>query len=208
MKYFLNKLNFKNKKAFTLIELLVVLGIVAIIAAISINSYPKFSEQMGVTTETYKLLAFLKETQTYGINSYGSPGVKFVYGVKIDKTGNIKRVKWESPTSSKNSDYVTNLQELSGDDTFSIKDLYEVKNICIDDNCSSDNLSLIDKVYILYKRPNPEARIITLEGTNIQPGANTESQKKIVILLDSKKDKNISKKVVVLKTGQAYVGDW
>ncbi len=196
------------KKTFTLIELLVAIAIIALVAGLSLGSYPKFSEQMGVTTETYKLLAYLKETQTYGVNSYGSPGVKFVYGISIEKNGSIKRVRLESPTNTSNSYFRDNLQELSGEDIFTLGDRYIVANICLDENCSSDAVNSITKTYILYKRPNPEARIITLEGNNVQPGINTESHSKIVILLNSKKDSKISKKVVILKTGQAYVADW
>jgi prepilin-type N-terminal cleavage/methylation domain-containing protein len=195
-------------KAFTLIELLVVIGIISFVAMMSINSYPKFSEQMGVTTETYKILAFLKETQTYGVSSFGNPGVKFVYGVDIQKNGGINRVRLESPTASSNTYYRDNLQTLTGEDIFEIKNLYEVKNICLDDNCTPLTSNSIDKVLILYKRPNPEARIFTLEGTNVQPGTDTQSHQKIVILLTSKKDNKIAKKIVVLKTGQAYVADW
>lgn len=202
------KIKKNKKKGFTLIELLVAIGIIAFVAGLSIGSYPKFSEQMGVTTETYKLLAFLKETQTYGVNAYGSPGVKFVYGVEIEKGVGIKRVRLESPTSANNSYYRDNLQVLSGEDIFALKDLYNIVNICLDENCTVDTANSITKAYILYKRPNPEARIITLEGTLVQPDVNTGSHQRVVILLNSKKDAKISKKIVILKTGQAYVADW
>jgi prepilin-type N-terminal cleavage/methylation domain-containing protein len=203
-----SKIKNSKKKGFTLIELLVAIGIIAFVAGLSIGSYPKFSEQMGVTTETYKLLAFLKETQTYGVNSYGSPGVKFVYGIQIEKNAGIKRVRLESPTSANNSYYRDNLTELAGEDIFALSDRFTVANVCLDETCTVDTANSISKAYILYRRPNPEARIISLEGNNVQPGVNTESHQRVVILLNSKKDENISKKIVVLKTGQAYVADW
>jgi prepilin-type N-terminal cleavage/methylation domain-containing protein len=197
----------KAKKGFTIIELLVSITIMAFVASISISAYPKFAEQMGVTGELYKLLAFARETQTYGISSYGAPGTKFVYGFVIEKdTSSIKRIKKESPENFNNSYFRDSMQELLGEDVLNLKSLYKVENICLEDNC--DISTSINKAYIIYKRPNPEARIFTLEGTNISPGQNRESHNKIVVKISSIKNKNISKKLVILKTGQAYVSDW
>lgn len=196
----------QNKKtAFTLVELLVSISILAVMATLSISSYPKFSEQIGLSSETYKILAHSKETQAYGISAVTSPGLRYVYAIYVDKsTGTIKRQMIESPTDRTNQYYVNTLIDDPSATTLTIKNIYKIDKICGDTECSTE----YDKAYAFFRRPNPEARLVGLIGTTINPGTNTESLGRLEITLTSNKTVGIKKKIVILQTGQMYVSDW
>lgn len=195
-----------KKSAFTLVELLVSMTIIALMAAMSISAYPKFSEQVTLTGETYKMLAYFKETQTYGVSAISRPGVKFVYSFVIDKqAGTLKRAKIESPTDTTNQYYSSTATIDADSPNFTIRDGYEISEL---DGISNNATTSLDKVYGFFKRPNPESRIFGLVGQNIEPDTNSGSFNKLIIVLRSKKNNAFMKKVVILQTGQMYVDDW
>ncbi len=194
--------------AFTLIELLVSISVLAMIAAISVSSYPKFSEQMGVSTESYKMLAYLREAQVYGSAGYTDPGVKVVYGLEVDRDTNVvKKVQWQNPTSSTNQNYVDNKAD-TGETSFSLGNRFEIEKICsIAANVSScDSEGNYSKVFVFFRRPNPEARLLGQVGTILYPDQNgTTGLQKIEVHIRSKQNPQFIKKVVILQTGQMYV---
>lgn len=203
--YFQHKI--KNG-AFTLIELLVSISILGIIAAISVSSYPKFSEQMGVGTEASKVLAYMREAQVYGNAGYTEPGVKVVYGVEIDRDTNIlRKIQWQNPNSSTNQSYVSNAAD-TGEANLTIGDRFEIERMCnINAGISScDNNGNYDKVYLFFRRPNPETRLIGKVGTIMYPDQNSQNGlQKIEVHIRSKKNQQFVKKIVILQTGQMYV---
>ncbi len=193
-------------KAFTLIELLVSISILGILAAMSISAYPKFSEQISLTSETYKLLAYLRETQAYGVSAVAQPGTKFVYSYVINKsTTTISRVKIENPTDSTNQYYINNATEDPSSKKLYIKNNYEIFQI---NGITNNSTTSLDFAYGFFKRPNPDSRVIGKVGTNIYPDVDTGSYTKLEIILRSKKNNAFMKKVVILSTGQMYVADW
>ena len=199
---------FSKIKAFTLIELLVSITIIGIMAVLSISAYPKFSEQMSVTSEVYKVLAFAMETKSYGIASYTDPGVKLVYAFVIEKNNNIiKRVLIKNPTDNKNQYFVDNFTD-DANTTLSnliIKNNYKISDICFYGTDKTNCDQKLDKVYGIFKRPNPDARLIGLVGTLIGPDTDVGSYDKIEVTLQSSKNTSLMKKIVILATGQVYV---
>lgn len=195
----------KSFSAFTLIELLISISIIGIMATMTISSYPRFSEQINLASETYKMLSFTRETQIYGTAAVSTPGLKFVYAFLIDKdNGTIERYKIESPTDKSNQ-YYYNTATLDPDaQSFKLKESYEIEKICADINCSIS----LDKAYAFFKRPNPEARLVGLIGTNVQPDVNTGSLDRLEVYVRSIRNTGLVKKIVILQTGQMYVSDW
>lgn len=193
-------------KAFTLIELLVSISILGILAAMSISAYPKFSEQISLTSETYKLLAYLRETQTYGVSAIAQPGTKFVYSYVIDKsTTTISRVKIENPTDSTNQYYISKATGDTSVNKLYIKNNYEISEI---NGIKNNSTTSLDFAYGFFKRPNPDSRLVGKIRTNIYPDTDTGSYTKYEIILRSKKNNAFMKKIVILQTGQMYVADW
>ena len=202
-------MKFSSKfKAFTLVELLVSITIIGIISVLSISAYPKFSEQMAVTSEVYKILAFAMETKSYGVGSYTDPGVKVVYAFLVEQNNNlIKRVLLKAPTSDTNQYYLDNFVDDTNttSSTFAIKNNYTISDICffgLDKTICDQKL---DKTYAIFKRPNPDARLIGLTGTVLGPDVNIGSYDKVEVTLQSRRYKNLTKKIVILATGQMYV---
>lgn len=194
--------------AFTLIELLVSISVLAMVAAISVSSYPKFSEQMGVSTESYKFLAYMREAQVYGSAGYTDPGVKVVYGLEIDRdTNDMKKVQWQNPTSATNQDYVNGKVD-TGEVIQGLGDRFEIVKMCsVASGLSScDNNENYNKVFVFFRRPNPEARLLGQVGTILYPSQNgTTGLQKIEVHIRSRLNTSFVKKIVILQTGQMYV---
>jgi prepilin-type N-terminal cleavage/methylation domain-containing protein len=191
--------------AYTLIELLVSITIISIIAGLSITSYPKFAQQLEVTTETYKMLGYFRETQSYGVSAVSTPGVKFVYGVQVNMSNNtIKRLILESPTDNTNDYYINNAKQDTNFDSLVLKSGFEIFKICGDDTCDTS----LDQAYAFFKRPNPEARLTGQTGNITSPDKDASSFDRITIYVRSKITPAFIKKIVILQTGQMYVNDW
>ena len=201
----------RGPNAFTLIELLVSISVLAMMAAISVSSYPKFSEQLGVSAESYKILAYMKEAQVYGSAGYTDPGVKVVYGLEIDRdTHLIKKVQWQNPTGTTNQQYVNN-KVVTGEVTLQIGEKYEIEKICSITLLNGNNVSSCDanqnydKAYVFFKRPNPEGRLLGLVGSILYPDQNSSiGFQKMEVYVRSKKNLQFVKKIVILQTGQIY----
>jgi prepilin-type N-terminal cleavage/methylation domain-containing protein len=194
--------------AFTLIELLVSISVLAMMAAISVSSYPKFSEQLGVTAESYKVLAYMREAQVYGSSGYTDPGVKVVYGLEIDRDTNIiKKVQWQNPNSTTNSSYINNKVD-TGEVALNLGSKFEIEKMCnlVGTVSSCDNNGNYTQVYVFFKRPNPEARLLGKVGTILYPDqGGTSGLQKIEVHIRSKQNQQFVKKIVILQTGQMYV---
>ena len=74
------------KHGFTLIEVVVVVGVIAIIAAVTLASFPEFSERIGIEQEAGKFALSLRKAQTYALAvrelQQGS-GIFPPYGVNV-----------------------------------------------------------------------------------------------------------------------------
>ncbi len=196
----------KTFSAFTLIELLISMTIIALMAVLSISSYPRFSEQITLTGETYKMLAYMRETQAYGISAVSTPGTKFVYSFMIDKSnGTMRRLQIESPTLKTNTYYINTSTLDAAALIYTIRPIFEISDI---EGVKQNATTSLDKGYAFFKRPNPEARLNGNVGISISPDVDIGSFERIVITLRSKKNTSFQKKVVILSTGQMYVSDW
>lgn len=203
MKSYLNK---NSRTAFTLVELLVTMSIISILAAMSISAYPKFSEQMALTAETYKMLAYFRETQVFGVSALVTPGTKIAYAFRINKSSNdIARLIVTDPTSTTNSYYSSTGVVDVNSPHLVIKDNFEIAEI---NGIVQNSTTSLDTMFSYFKRPNPESRLMGKVGENIVPGTDTESFSKVEIILRSKKNNVFLKKIVILETGQMYVSDW
>lgn len=210
-------------KAFSLVELLISVSIIALMAMISISAYPKFSAQLKASTESYKLLAWLKETQTYGVSAFTQPSGRQVYGIEFDKNANtIKRViaplstlvtdNFGTGSKFTNGGFLTAKKDFDGENPeFVLDQQFKIIGICDNEDCDPVT-STYDKAYAVYRRPNPEARIFVEEGSvrSPSPAENDDrgSKSKAVIFIASINQSEIKKKIIILRTGQMYVKEW
>jgi Tfp pilus assembly protein FimT len=212
--------------AFSLVELLISISIIALMSALSIAAYPKFSAQLSVASESYRLLGFLRETQAYGVSSYAKPGEKTIYGILVDKdTNTIKRMVastdrlvtgvLRADSKFKNSDFINSATDFIPEGDQDVAATFEnpkfkIVAICSSEECNPDQ-STVNRGYALYKRPNPEARLVLVSGSLLDPSpteGDTGSLAKMVIFLEHPLRKEMRKKVILLRTGQMYVEEW
>lgn len=199
-------------KAFTLIELLVSITILSLMAGLSITAYPKFSEQMSVTGETYNFLAFFRETQSFGISALNTPGQKSTYAFYVNQANStVKRTQIINPTDTTNTYYINcviNPTSCTTDTNFvpyTLKNTFEVGTIEGIKNGASTTLTT---AYGFVKRPNPELRLAGQVNTSIAPDSDNGSFDRIEITIRSVRTPQLTKKIVILSTGQMYVADW
>jgi hypothetical protein len=124
----------------------------------------------------------------------------------IDKgTTTVLRVQITNPTDKTNSYYINNSSFDDSASILSIKDAFEISEI---DGVLGSATTSLDKVYGFFRRPNPEARLTGMLGTNIYPDTDTRSFDRVEVTIRSKKNNVFMKKIVILATGQMYVSDW
>jgi prepilin-type N-terminal cleavage/methylation domain-containing protein len=207
----INTIQTRQITGFTLVELLISISILGIMAAMSISSYPKFSEQISLTSETYKMLAYFRESQSFGVSAVSTPGVKFIYAFKIDKSlGEVSRVLKENPstTDKSNSYYILNSTGDTTSEKLNIKKMFNIQSI---EGVKGFSTTTLDIGYSFFRRPNPEARLMGTYGgsASIAPSTSpTESFDRLVVTISSVRNPGLSKKIVILSTGQMYISDW
>jgi prepilin-type N-terminal cleavage/methylation domain-containing protein len=197
-----------NKKGFTLVELLVAMGIIAMMAALSISAYPKFSDQLALTSDTYKFLSYFRETQSYGVSAVATPGVKFAYAFLVDKgNGTVSRVIIENPTSKTNDYYIKTAQTDPSAPIYTVKSGYNISDIS---GIKSGATTSLDKVYGFFRRPNPEVQLsgTVNTGTSYFPDSGTSTFDRVEVTFSLTKNPEQTKKIIILSTGQMYVNDW
>lgn len=152
-------------KGFSLIELMVVIGIMGVIATISIFNYSKFNNDLSVTNLAYEIALTIREAQVFG----GS--VKVTNAGSFDKAYGI----YVSKDTSKNKEIISFVDTNSNDlydpggtgclgECVAIYKLERgniVSDICrVSDssgfiNCSPNN----PDTHITFLRPNLDAKI-------------------------------------------------
>ena len=204
-------------KGFTLIELVVTLGIITIVLSIVIINFSRSGEGIILTDVAYQTAISIRQAQVYGLSVKQSgtvPGTEFDagYGAHFDITTGSG-----DPTSfilfaDKNKNYVYDtatgncpgtatedecVEKIVLQTGYTVESLGKIKD---DVNFSRLFSPIIEKLDISFKRPNPDAVIVS---DNITILAYDEIG--AVIRLQSVGGKE--KDVTVFSTGQISVED-
>lgn len=184
------------KKGFTLVELLVTISIFVILTGIVIFNQGKFNSTILLTNLAYDTALTIRQAQTYGINikgfDTGSGGIKAVpYGVHFETGDNNKSFILFADIADKNKFNGATLSACITDEgcvnRYNIQRGNYVSQI---DVSKGDTISSVDKLDIIFQRPNPDALIY----------ANGLMYDKATIYLTSS-DKSNTKKVLVQANG-------
>ncbi|HEY4511871.1 MAG TPA: prepilin-type N-terminal cleavage/methylation domain-containing protein [Candidatus Paceibacterota bacterium] len=189
----------KASAGFTLVELLVSLGIFAVVTALVLMKHQSFSGGILLTNLAYETALTVRRAQSFGINVKGQgPVFDIWYGVHFDRSKPTEFLLFAD--SNKNTTY-EGTGACDGIDTADecfekvlIKRNMSFNQLCIAGPSAEDcNRNIIN---IIFKRPDPEARIYD----NDVPGTAYGSVKIVLVASDGR-----SKNVVVRKTGQISV---
>ncbi|HEY4521995.1 MAG TPA: prepilin-type N-terminal cleavage/methylation domain-containing protein [Candidatus Paceibacterota bacterium] len=185
-------------RAFTLIEVVVVVGVIAVIAAVTLSSFPEFSERVGIEQEAGKLVLSLRKAQSYALavrEFQPGSGVFPPYGVSIS-TGD--RIHYNLFADFPNKNY--RFDEISGElvEKFSVEKRVEVKEICGNSQSVPQGSCALSLADIVYERPGPTISLIGVDG------GLALSYNDIKVVLRSL-DGSIQKNVIIWSTGQISI---
>ncbi len=205
---------YSNKSGMTIIELVVTSGIVVLILTVVLSSYPRFRASSSLTATARELGLFIREAQVYGlaVKSFDKKGEDFpAYGVNIRKDNTTGQIIQEIVLFGdvNASGIYENGDNCGGAVTECKKRLSLTGSEYIDKICVNPGGGLrggdqeleefcgIDQLNISFKRPDPEASIITTDINTRYNGAK--------IYLRSKNRELESKVVRVWITGQISI---
>jgi len=160
-----NKKQTRYNRGFTLIELLTVFSISAIIAAITIASYPDFTSNVELENVALDIALTIREAQVYGVGAkevdIGTGQFDYAYGVHFDTGNKNSFVVFADKDGNGvyNDIYEASTENL---ETIPIKSGFRIVNLCVNFTCT---LAGWNSVNFTFKRPNPDAKIKISAGS-------------------------------------------
>ena len=181
-----------NSRGFTLIELLVVTAILVVVATIILTNYSKFGGTVVLRSLAYDMALSIRQAQTYGTAVRRTKAGDFTVGYGI-------HARTASPSSYiLFADSVENGHYDAGEavETFSLSSGFQIADLCSTAGVSPTEECGVDKLDIVFKRPEPDAkiRINDLE----------ELQQRSRIVVRSPRGNEVG--ILVEATGQISVG--
>lgn len=151
------------KSGFTLIEVVVVTGVVAIIAAVTLASFPEFSERIGIEQEAGKLVLALRKTQTYALavrEFQRGSGLFPPYGVNILLSDPTHYTIFGDLNSS------NRFESLFGEkvETVSAEKRVSIIQLCGNSQSIPRGPCSLSSADIVYIRPAPTISLIGVDG--------------------------------------------
>jgi len=153
-----------NMRAFTLIEMLVVAGIVTVVSGIMLANYANFGGAITLRNLAYDVALSLREAQTFGISVRQFEG-QFTsgYGMHIQRSSPTTYILFaDAVTPNKRYD----AGELV--DSISIGRGFFISDLCVIPASASTETCGIDRIDVVFERPEPDARILYNETATAQ----------------------------------------
>ncbi len=185
------------KEGFTLLEALIVIGIVVIIAGVTLSNFPEFSERINIEQETGKLVLFLRKAQTFALavrEFQPGSGIFPSYGVHLSMDNTEKYFLFADLNSS--NVFEEFLGEFVEETIF--KKRFQIAQICGNSQSIPEGPCSLSSADIVYTRPTP-----TITLTGIDSGLPFLYNDIKVVLKSI--DGSIEKNVIVWSTGQISV---
>lgn len=143
---------------FTLLELLVVMGIMLVITALILARHSQFNGTVLLRNLSYSVALSIRQAQVYGLSGRSVGGIAATrFGVYFTVANPTQYVLFTDQDNDGAYD--------TGEDVevFTLGSGYAISNLCANtgvvEKCSG--LGDIDRLVIMFTRPNPDARFIT-----------------------------------------------
>lgn len=184
-------------KGFTLIEVAIVIGVMAVIATITLVNFPKFSERVGIEQEAGKLALALRKAQSYALavrEFQPGSGIFPSYGVSVSLNNPLQYIIFGDPNGS------NRFESFLGEtvETVNVEKRVSVFNICGNSQSIPQGSCSLSSADIVYIRPTP-----TIMLTGVDSGISALYNDIKVVLRNS--DGSIEKNVIMWSTGQISV---
>ena len=148
-----------------MIELVVVTGIMVLMSSILLGNYNRFGGAITLRNVVYDVALTMREAQTYGISvrKFGEGAGSFGagYGVHLEKTSPSNYVMFADAVNSNglyDAGESVNLYSMTGG--------YQIIDLRATPTGGGAEVSDLDELDILFKRPDPDAYIRTNDDTN------------------------------------------
>lgn len=149
----------KKNKGFTLVELMVVVGIIAVISALSIFNSSQLNSSVLLSNTIYEVSLIVRDAQVAGLGakviSAGGTGFATTsnQGVYFDTT-NPEQIIFFADLDNSNSYTGSDEQSQVYDIEKRAGKILKICKIDYTGGCTSED---VNKLNIIFKRPNPEA---------------------------------------------------
>jgi prepilin-type N-terminal cleavage/methylation domain-containing protein len=187
-------------RGFTLTELIVVVAIITVVTSVVLASNSKYGGSVLLQNLAYDVALSVRQAQVYGISvrSFGASNFSVGYGMNFDVSSPISQTTYIlfadlAGTGVYNPNYIPS--ENVPPSPYTIGRGYFISKLCAPAGTDSSTCTPVQKLDILYKRPEPDA-IIRANG-------NSTKQSSGRIVLKSPRGDTLS--VVVSATGQISV---
>lgn len=191
-----------NKLGFTIIELIVVIAIIAVISALSIFNSSKLNSSVLLSNTAYEVGLIIRDAQVAGL------GAKVLSDTESKATTSNQGIYIDM----NNPEQIIFFADLDKTNGYSYTDeqsqVYNIQNkragkilkICkIDRNLGVCNSELVNKLNIIFKRPNPEAYFYTEDSL----GASSEYQGNVAVNMGFENGE--CKSIIIYKTGAIQI---
>lgn len=147
-----------RSRGFSLIELVVVTGIIVLMSSILLANYNRFGGAITLRNVVYDIALTMREAQTYGISvrKFGAGAGSFGagYGVHLENTSPNSYLMFADAVNSNglyDAGESVNLYTMTGG--------YQIQDLRATPTGGGAEVSGLNKLDIIFKRPDPDAYI-------------------------------------------------
>lgn len=201
MYFTFKKIKNKNKKGFSLIELIVVVAIFLIMTVAILLNQSKFSSDVLITNEAYKIALALREAQVFGIGSKAVSGQKVGYGAHFS-SGTLGGFTLFTDDQVGGTKFFYDVSDPSSNGV-TISEGQTLVRFCANPSgtfyCSDGDGSTqlpMTEMSIVFVKPNPQSHILTSE-------TSTEANDALIVIASALGDK--CRTIRITKLGQISV---
>ncbi|MEK7503273.1 MAG: prepilin-type N-terminal cleavage/methylation domain-containing protein [Patescibacteria group bacterium] len=184
-------------RGFTLIEVVVVIGVMAVIATITLISFPQFSERVGIEQEAGKLALAARRAQSNALavrEFQPGSGIFPSYGVNVSMSNPLQYVVFGDPNATNR--FESFLSEAV--ETTAVEKRVSIYRICGNSQSIPQGSCALSSADIIYIRPTP-----TIVLTGVDSGIPALYNDIKVVLRNS--DGSIERNVIIWSTGQISI---
>ena len=199
-----------TNKGFTLTEMLVVMGIVAILMSVIVFNYQNANSKSILKNVAYDVALSIREVQSIGLGakkySVGStPSFNTPFGAQFNSGRDGYMIFADEDDNRKCNESSSLCACPDGECLSEITSVYggvELYDACVSDSDGSNPSCItdpIDYVSVIFKRPNPDAKIYASDDSN--------SPRNLLRIFFQSKGDDEAQMIKITNTGQVSVKD-